>query len=67
MENISESSKTFSTTILPGEISYSIVISEILKVLFNMMVNEKKKDTDIQSSASITVDEEIAKKYERLL
>ena len=32
-----------------------------------MMVNEKKKDTDIQSSASITVDEEIAKKYERLL
>jgi len=67
LENISESSKTFSTTILPGEISYSIVISEILKVLFNMMVNEKKKDTDIQSSASITVDEEIAKKYERFI
>jgi len=67
LENISESSKTFSTTILPGEISYSIVISEILKVLFNMMVNERKKDTDIQNSALITVDEDIAKKYERFI
>jgi len=67
LENISESSKTFSTTILPGEISYSIVISEILKVIFNMMVNERKKDTDIQGSAIITVDEEIAKKYERFI
>jgi len=67
LQNISESSKTFSTTILPGEISYSIVISEILKVLFNMMVNERKKDTDIQNSALITVDEEIAKKYERFI
>jgi len=67
LENISESSKTFSTTILPGEISYSIVISEILKVLFNMMVNERKKDTDIQASAMITVDEDTAKKYERFI
>jgi len=31
------------------------------------MVNERKKDTDIQNSALITVDEDIAKKYERLL
>lgn len=67
LENISESSKTFSTTILPGEISYSIVISEILKVLFNMMVNERRKDTDIQASAMITVDEDTAKKYERFI
>jgi len=67
LEHISESSKTFSTTILPGEISYSIVISEVLKVLFNMMVNEKKNSTDIQNSANITVDEEIAKKYERFI
>jgi len=67
LENISESSKTFSTTILPGEISYSIVISEILKVLFNMMVNERKKDNDLQNASNITVDEETAKKYERFI
>jgi len=67
LDHISESSKSFSTTILPGEISYSIVISEILKVLFNMMVNERKKDTDIQASPIITVDVDIAKKYERFI
>jgi len=31
-----------------------------------MMVNERRKDTDIQASAMITVDEDTAKKYERL-
>jgi len=29
------------------------------------MVNERKKDNDLQNASNITVDEETAKKYER--